>query len=324
LIRRERFKSKSLFLDSKVQHVVITGGSSGIGLCIAKECCRLTKKDGSPMFSHVSLIARNMSKLQVAKEEVEKTSSNNKVVVTIVSADVSNYEELSETLKTTILTSNIPTPTLLFNVAGTSIPCRFLESDPSIYSELMSINYLGSVYTTRAVAPLMVENGGGTIVLTSSVAGQVGTYGYTAYSPTKFALRGFAEALMMELAPFNVHVQLSFPPNTDTPGFEKENILKMEECRLIEDEAGLFQPEEIAQKMVKEALSNNTRYLVWFGLEGWMMSTLTCGMSGVHNFVDALCQILLLSLFRFVSLFYLKKFRSLVESCHSKRTNQKG
>ena len=98
--------------------------------------------------------------------------------------------------------------------------------------------------TTRVIAPHMASNGGGTIVLTSSAAGQVGIYGYTAYTPTKFALRGFAESLLMELAPFDVHVQIAFPPNTDTPGFEKENKFKMEECKRMEDGAGLFQPEE--------------------------------------------------------------------------------
>lgn len=64
---------------------------------------------------------------------------------------------------------------------------------------LMAINYLGSVYPSHAVIPTMKERRMGRIVFVSSQAGQLGLFGYTAYSPTKFALRGLAEALQMEV-----------------------------------------------------------------------------------------------------------------------------
>ncbi len=63
----------------------------------------------------------------------------------------------------------------------------------------MDIDYLGSVYATRAIIQEMKQNNRGRIVFTSSQAGQLGIYGYTAYSPTKFALRGLAESLQMEV-----------------------------------------------------------------------------------------------------------------------------
>ena len=80
-------------------------------------------------------------------------------------------------------------------------------------------------------------------------------------------------------------------------------------------------PHRIAKKMVQEALYHNTRFLVYFGLEGWMLSALTCGFSAVHNLFDAICQIFFMSLFRLISLFYLKNFRGIVDSCHKKRTS---
>ena len=83
-----------------------------------------------------------------------------------------------------------------------------------------------------------------TIVFTSSAAGQVGVYGFTAYSPTKFALRGFAEALQMELSNDNISVQVVYPPDTDTPGYKLEQIGKPKETHLISESAGLFRPEE--------------------------------------------------------------------------------
>ena len=248
LIRRNGPKQKWSFVkkNNLKHHAVITGGSSGIGLSIAHECIKLKNKGGDPFFSHITIIARNQTKLDQAKKGLlDQMGESSKVVIQTISADISNYEIISDSINKNIIEDDtIPTPTILFNVAGTAIPCRFISSDPTIYSHLMSTNYLGSVYTTRILCPHMISNGGGTIVLTSSAAGQVGIYGYSAYSPTKFALRGFAEVLSMELAPHNVHVQIAFPPNTETPGFEKENELKMEECRLMEDSAGLFQPEE--------------------------------------------------------------------------------
>lgn len=63
----------------------------------------------------------------------------------------------------------------------------------------MSINYLGSVYPSRAVITTMKERRVGRIVFLSSQAGQVGLFGFTAYSSSKFAIRGLAEALQMEV-----------------------------------------------------------------------------------------------------------------------------
>jgi 3-dehydrosphinganine reductase len=50
---------------------------------------------------------------------------------------------------------------------------------------------------------------------------QVGIYGYTAYSASKFALRGLGEALQHEVITDNIHVSLIFPPDTETPGLEE-------------------------------------------------------------------------------------------------------
>lgn len=64
---------------------------------------------------------------------------------------------------------------------------------------LMSVNYLGSVYPSRAVISTMKERRVGRIVFVSSQAGQLGLFGFTAYSSSKFAIRGLAEALQMEV-----------------------------------------------------------------------------------------------------------------------------
>jgi len=64
----------------------------------------------------------------------------------------------------------------------------------------MDVNYFGSIFTVRAVIPEMKTRRQGRIVFLSSQAGQVGLFGYTGYSAAKFALRGLAEALQMEVS----------------------------------------------------------------------------------------------------------------------------
>lgn len=68
----------------------------------------------------------------------------------------------------------------------------------------MDINFHGSVLMTRAVVPSLIQQDGGRIVFVSSMAGQLGLFGYTAYSASKFALRGFAESLQMEVCINNI------------------------------------------------------------------------------------------------------------------------
>lgn len=76
-------------------------------------------------------------------------------------------------------------------------PCKTLMY---VQQKLMEVNYLGSVYPTRAVITTMKERRMGRIMFVSSQAGQIGLFGYTAYSPSKFALRGLAESLQMEVS----------------------------------------------------------------------------------------------------------------------------
>ena len=86
----------------------------------------------------------------------------------------------------------------------------------------------------------MRQLGSGRIVLVSSQAGQIGVYGYTSYCATKFALKGLAESLQMELARDNIYVTVAYPPDTDTPGLAEENKTKPIETQLINETSGVL------------------------------------------------------------------------------------
>ena len=206
-----------------LKHVVITGGSSGIGLAIAKHIINLNKafaKNGRAMGlvdRRITLIARGKEKLELAKEMLEKlTGEDSNMIINIISLDVADNASVQKYLKPEMDKCH---PTMLFNVAGTSIS-GYVESTPTeMYENLMKINYIGTVNVTRTCLPYLRSSGkGGAIAFTSSAAGQVGVFGYTAYSPSKFALSGFVEALSMEVFPDKVSSTIAFPPDTDTPG----------------------------------------------------------------------------------------------------------
>jgi 3-dehydrosphinganine reductase len=97
----------------------------------------------------------------------------------------------------------------------------------------MKVNYLGGVYCTRAVIEPMRHRHFGRIVFVSSQAGQIGIFGYSGYSASKFALKGFAESLQMEVKPYNIYVTVSYPPDTDTPGFKVENLTKVKKILIV-------------------------------------------------------------------------------------------
>ena len=95
-----------------------------------------------------------------------------------------------------------------------------------------------SMESATAVSQSLRESSGakykpGFICLLSSQAGSIGLIGYTAYSASKFALRGLAEALQMELRPHNVFVTLTHPPDTETPSLKKENEERSELLKLV-------------------------------------------------------------------------------------------
>jgi 3-dehydrosphinganine reductase len=230
LFRKENGKNGKSIPD----HVVITGGSSGIGLCVAKECV----KRGIPK---VTLLARNPTKLKQAQVELEQVAKDCSTtsILQVISVSVSDMKEISQVAQQIVTPSD---HTILFHCAGVSHTTYYQDIDASTkYMELIQTNQLGVMYTTRAFLQYMDS---GLIVMTSSAAGQVGVFGYTAYAPTKFALRGFAEALHQELVTSQVNVQLVFPADTDTPGYQQEKLMMPAETKALNDAAGLATPEE--------------------------------------------------------------------------------
>jgi 3-dehydrosphinganine reductase len=196
-------------------HVIITGGSSGIGL----EAARIATSRGA----RVSLIARDADRLASAAA----TSGS----VATARADVSDPDAVRVAFGQ--LTEAQGPCDVLVTSAGSSHPGYFEQLDDAVFRDQMDVDYFGTLHAIRAVVPSMIERRRGHLVTVSSTAGLIGVYGYSAYAPAKFAVRGLTETLRAELAPHGIVVSCVYPPDTRTPGFDAENALKPPETERI-------------------------------------------------------------------------------------------
>ncbi|HQV90860.1 MAG TPA: SDR family oxidoreductase [Phycicoccus sp.] len=213
-------------------HVIITGGSKGIGAAVAETA--------HAAGSRVSLIARDPKALQEKAAHLGGAAW--------AAADVGDEHEVTAAIAA--LESRQGPCDILVCVAGVSLPGRFLEVPTEEFEQQMRVNYLGSVYAVRAVLPGMVARRRGHVILTSSTAGLIGVVGLSGYAATKFALVGLASSLRYEVEPAGVKVSVLFPPDTDTPGFEAENLRKPVECAAVSGTIKVMPATEVARALI--------------------------------------------------------------------------
>jgi 3-dehydrosphinganine reductase len=221
----------------KGAHVLVTGGSSGIGLATA----RLAVERGA----RVSLVARRSDVLDDAAATIRAAGGQ----VAVAAGDVADPAQVGVAVST-LTAAHGPVDVVVCS-AGQARPGYFEQLDPDLFREMMDVNYFGTVNVVRAVVPAMIERRHGSVVGVSSAAGLVGVFGYTAYAPTKFAVRGFLESLRSELLPYGIHVGCSFPPDTDTPQLADENRFKPRETKAISGTIKPLSAERVAKSIVE-------------------------------------------------------------------------
>ncbi len=234
--------------DTRPGPAVVTGGSSGIGRAAALRLARL----GHP----VALLARRPDVLADAAAEIRAAIPG--AVVSSHAVDVRDPAALAAVIAA-IATEYGPIAWLVAS-AGIAEPGLFVEQPLDAHRTHMEINYLGTLAAVHAVVPSMRAGGGGRIVLVSSGAGLFGIYGYAAYAPSKFAVRGLAEVLRVELAGDDITVTLAYPPDTETPQLAAETRTKPEATKAITAGSGVWSAEAVAKATIDAALAG--RFLV--------------------------------------------------------------
>lgn len=232
---------KKAFEYFKNKNALITGGSSGIGLCLAHNLVR--------MGASVCLLARNQEKIDKAIQILSNQKIHKNQTLTSISADVADTESLIEIISYYLKTN--PIPDFLFNAAGVAKPGYVEELQLDVYKWTMDIDYHGTVTMTKILLPHFLKRGNGHIVTFSSLAGVLGVFGYTAYSGAKFAVRGFTDVLRAEMKPKGIKVSIVYPPDTDTPQLAWENQFKPYETRIIANSDNPISADIVSEAILK-------------------------------------------------------------------------
>lgn len=209
--------------------MLVTGGSSGIGLAVA----RLLAARGE----RVSLLARDPERLAGAAASLSPGEN-----VLTLSADVTDAAAVNAAVSEAMARFG-PIDALVAS-AGIVEPALFLDQDAATFDRQVAVNLTGVANSARAVLPGMRERGAGRVLIVSSGAGLVGIPGYSAYCASKFALRGLAAALRAEAAPDGISVSVCFPPDTLTPQLERELQLRPPQARAL---IGRVKPREAGE-----------------------------------------------------------------------------
>ena len=225
--------------------VMVTGGTDGIGKALVDELLQAGAK--------VATCGRDHDKLYRLQSIYPSSFLH------IMVADVSSENDCRRFIETTIkVFGGID---ILINNAGISMRALLKDVSTEVVRKVMDINFFGAVYCTKFALPSLIERKG-TIVGISSIAGYRGLPGRSAYSASKYALRGWLEAIKTELLQDNVHVMWV------SPGFTTSNIRNAALNKNAEshgdtplDESKLMSAEECAHRILK-AVEKKRRTLV--------------------------------------------------------------
>lgn len=183
--------------------ILITGASSGFGAATG----RLFAENGY----RVVLAARRYERLQSLQKEIEEAGGQ----VISVRTDMSQLEEIHALVERSL--DHFGQIDVVFNNAGFG-RLNWLENlDPrSDIEAQVDVNVLGVIWLAQAVLPHMITRQSGHIINMASVAGLIATPSYSIYAATKFAVRGFSEALRREVGVLGIKVSTICPGGATT------------------------------------------------------------------------------------------------------------
>ena len=230
-------------LEGKI--AVVTGGNSGIGLATAKRFL----EEGA----RVAISGRNQKTLDEAVQTLGKE-------VLAIKADTAKLDEIEKFLTT--VNRKFGKIDVLFINAGVAKFAPLTETPEALFDEQFDINIKGAYFTIqKAVSHL---NDGASIILNTSVAGQTGTPGTSAYSATKAALRSLARTAAAELSDRGIRVNTVAPGPIVTPIFGRTGLPQQVIDDWAKDLLGKVpmkrfgQPEEVAGAVAFLASSDSS------------------------------------------------------------------
>jgi len=249
--------------------------------------------------AHIILVSRNVGRLEEALIAIKAAASSPATQrFTYISADVSEPDFAARVIAEAIAWNSGAPPDIVWCIAGMSTPLLWTHDDSMAAARRnMDVNYFGAAEmshailrewlvptpTTSSKAPLPEPKH---LIFTASVLALFPIIGYGPYTPTKYALRGLADTLAMEMSlypdtPVKVHV--IFPATITTPGFDRENQTKPGITAELEKE----EPAETADTVASRSIAGLERgdYFVTVSFLGELMRCGVMGGSPRNNWV---------------------------------------
>jgi 3-oxoacyl-[acyl-carrier protein] reductase len=190
----------------------VTGASSGIGKAITKKFAE----------NNLDVIgsARRVSLIESINQNLTDTQK-----VLALKNDVSNFDDIKKTVRKIQSKYKID---CLINNAGISAFKSFTDTSLEEIQNIINVNLLGSIYTTKAVLPDMIKRKSGTIINILSVASKKIFTNSSIYTASKSGLEAFAKVLREEVREYNIRIINIFPGATATEIWTKDSLEKFE------------------------------------------------------------------------------------------------
>ncbi|KAJ5168934.1 3-ketodihydrosphingosine protein [Penicillium canariense] len=268
--------------------VLLTGASEGTGRSAA---CQLSAKG-----ANICIVARSLEKLEDALVEIKAAAKHpSSQRFFYISADVSEPNYAAGVVASVAAWNGGHPPDIVWCVAGLSTPMLWTdEGSLEAARRNMDVNYFGTAEMSRAILRewFSPEQKGGRnkqpkhFIMTASVLGLFGLVGYAPYTPSKWALRGLADTLAMEVKlyldnPVKIHVVC--PATITTAGFEAENRTKHAVSLEMEEHDKPQTAQEVARKAIQGL--EGGQYLVTTSFLGHLMRWGAVGGSPRNNWV---------------------------------------
>jgi hypothetical protein len=245
-------------MKSTTEYVLITGGSTGIGLELAK----IFAENGHNLI----LVARDNGELQAAKSQLNV----NDIDVVTISKDLFEPDaafELYDEIKQKGLDVAI-----LVNDAGQGQYGLFAETDIQRDLEIVQLNILSLLTLTKLFLKDMLDRGEGKILNLSSIASKAPGPWNSVYHGTKAFVQSFTEAIRSELKDSGVSVTALLPGATDTDFFNKAG---MQDSKIMQDKDKLADPAKVAKDGYDALMAGDNKVI------SGMKNKMTVGMSNI-------------------------------------------
>ncbi|MGM9891995.1 SDR family NAD(P)-dependent oxidoreductase [Limosilactobacillus sp.] len=213
-----------------MQTVVITGGTSGIGLATAE----LFLTHGW----NAVIIGRNEQKGQQVEKQLAAKYSPKQVA--FIQADISQAADVERVKQETL--AKFKSVDALVNNAGIVIHGELHETSEQDWDQIFAVDVKGTFLVSKAFVPTMIKQGHGSIINISSVSGMAGDRAMVAYNAAKGAIINMTRAMAIDYGKNNIRVNVVAPGPTNTPLFhqDKQKFAKNSPLNRI------VEPEEVA------------------------------------------------------------------------------